>query len=96
MGSGHKILEAMASGCAIVATRKSVTGIEVRDGTSVVLADEPSAFANAIVRVLREPLFRKSIGCGARKIAETLYSPEKRAEDLERILVMAQSDFARV
>ncbi len=57
MGGGTrlKILEAMALRTAVVATSKGAEGLDVVDGKHLLLADTPQAFAQAVVRLLRDP-----------------------------------------
>jgi polysaccharide biosynthesis protein PslH len=54
-GTRIKILEAMAAGVPVVATRVGAEGIEAVDGTSIVLADEPAAMAQAIAALAGDP-----------------------------------------
>ena len=51
-GTRFKVLEAMASGKAIVSTSLGVEGIQVECGRELLLADTPQAFAQAILRLL--------------------------------------------
>ncbi|GIX08223.1 MAG: hypothetical protein KatS3mg115_2626 [Candidatus Poribacteria bacterium] len=68
-----KILEAMAAGKAIVSTAIGCEGLEVEPGRDLIVADEPEAFARAIVRLIREPSLRRSLGEAARKRALERY-----------------------
>jgi glycosyltransferase involved in cell wall biosynthesis len=73
MGGGTrlKILEAMALRTAVVATSKGAEGLDVVDGKHLLLADTPQAFAQAVVRLLREPdLYREIANNGYQLIAE--------------------------
>ncbi len=53
-GTRLKIYEAMAAGRAVISTRVGAEGLDVRDGENILLADAPNAFADAVVRVLRD------------------------------------------
>ncbi|MBU0704527.1 MAG: glycosyltransferase, partial [Chloroflexi bacterium] len=57
MGGGTrlKLLEAMAMGKPVVATRLGAEGYPVADGREMLLADTPSDFAAAVVGLLRAP-----------------------------------------
>ncbi len=50
-GVKGKINQAMAHGVPVVATAAAVEGMHLRDGTDVLVADDPSAFADAVVRL---------------------------------------------
>jgi glycosyltransferase involved in cell wall biosynthesis len=67
MGSGTrlKLLEAMAAGCAIVATRAAASGLGAASDAAMCLADDDSAFADAVVALLDDADARRRIGeCG--------------------------------
>ena len=53
-GTRLKIFEAMAMGKAVVSTTVGAEGLPVADGEHLLLADEPRAFARAVVRLLRD------------------------------------------
>jgi sugar transferase (PEP-CTERM/EpsH1 system associated) len=50
-GIQNKVLEAMAMGKAVIVTSGALEGIDATPGREVILADEPSAFANAAIRL---------------------------------------------
>jgi polysaccharide biosynthesis protein PslH len=82
MGSGTrlKILEAAAMAKPIVSTNLGAEGLEFLNGEEILLEDNPSAFAAAVVKFLRAPADRKHFGQAARKRAEQQYSfPPLRA-----------------
>lgn len=72
-GTRLKILEAMALGTPVVATRKGAEGLDVTDGVDIVLADEPAAFAAAVLRLLRDPAERTRLAANARQLVEQRY-----------------------
>lgn len=61
-GTRFKIVEAMAAGVPVVSTRLGAEGIPARDGRELLLADEPSAFAEAAGRVFSDPALAESLG----------------------------------
>jgi len=69
MGSGTrlKLLEAMAAGCAIVATPAAASGLNQDLLDALLLASEPDEFAQAIIRVLEQPDLRARLGEAARE-----------------------------
>ncbi len=75
MGGGTrlKLLEAMAMGKAIVATRLGAEGYPVTNGRELVLADTGSEFAEGVVSLLRSPQRRAALGRTARAFVEQQY-----------------------
>lgn len=61
-GTRLKVYEAMAMEQPIVSTTIGAEGLPVRDGIELLLADEPSAFAAAVMRVLRDAELAQRIG----------------------------------
>jgi polysaccharide biosynthesis protein PslH len=57
-GMRVKIIDAWCWGLPIVSTTLGAEGIAVRDGEDILIADEPAAFANAIMRLLTDPTLR--------------------------------------
>ncbi|EMI56910.1 glycosyltransferase [Rhodopirellula sallentina] len=72
MGGGTRLkaVEAMALGCPIVSTKKGIEGIEAIDEVHLRIADEPIAFANAAVGLLRNSSERRKISAAGREFAE--------------------------
>jgi polysaccharide biosynthesis protein PslH len=75
MGSGTrlKLLQAMAAGCAIVSTPLGAGGISVDSGREMILAEEATAFAQAVVGLLRDGERRQALGAAARALVERHY-----------------------
>ncbi len=64
IGSGTrlKILEALAMGKAVVSTSVGAEGLDLVSGEEIFIADEPEAFAEAVLRLLTTPSLRQRIG----------------------------------
>jgi glycosyltransferase involved in cell wall biosynthesis len=75
MGGGTrlKLLEAMAMGKPVVATRLGAEGYPVTGGRELLLADTPADFAAAIVALARAPDQRAALGQAARAFVEQRY-----------------------
>jgi len=75
MGGGTrlKLLEAMAMGKPVVATRLGAEGYPVADGCELLLADTPEDFAAAVAALLRSPGRRAELGRAARTFVEQRY-----------------------
>lgn len=74
-GLGIVLLEAMAAGRPVVTTDAGGTVDVVHDGVNglVVPPGDAGAFANAVIRVLRDPPLRASLAGKGREIAETRF-----------------------
>jgi polysaccharide biosynthesis protein PslH len=55
-GTRLKVFEAMAMGIPVVSTRVGVEGLPLSDGVEYMAADSATEFADALVRLLRDPL----------------------------------------
>jgi polysaccharide biosynthesis protein PslH len=71
VGSGTrlKLIEAMASGCAIVSTSVGVEGYPVVHTEHLLLADKPDLFAAEVLRLLDQPALRSALGMAAERFA---------------------------
>src|SRR6266849_5368055 len=59
-GTRLKIFEALAMGKPVVSTTVGAEGLPLTSGRHVLLADEPAAFARAVVSLLRHPEERRA------------------------------------
>jgi glycosyltransferase involved in cell wall biosynthesis len=75
MGSGTrlKILEAMAAGCAVVATTIGASGLTKETREAMVLADTEQDQANAVIRLLDNSAERTALGAKAQEYARKYY-----------------------
>lgn len=73
-GTRLKILESMALGTPVVATSKGVEGLDVRDGEHLLIADSPTAFARAVLQILREPSQVGEMVANAFELVRTRYN----------------------
>jgi sugar transferase (PEP-CTERM/EpsH1 system associated) len=87
MGGGTrlKILEAMASERAVVSTSLGCEGIDVTPGEDILIADTPAAFAQAVVRCLRDPGLRARLGARGRALVERRYRWEVVGDALSAV-----------
>jgi sugar transferase (PEP-CTERM/EpsH1 system associated) len=84
-GIKNKILEAMAMGIPVVATSKSIDGIEVTPGENILVADDPVEFGEKTLRLLKDKELRVKIAKDARKLVEKKYSWERAVEEFEEV-----------
>jgi glycosyltransferase involved in cell wall biosynthesis len=75
MGGGTrlKVLEGLAMGKALVSTSLGCEGIDVEHGRHLLIADDPEAFAAAVVRVMGDPDLRRELGLAGRELVERRY-----------------------
>lgn len=87
MGGGTrlKLLEAMALGRAIVSTSLGCEGFPLTPGKHLLVGDEPAAFAQAVVALLRDPIRRASLGRAARAFAVEGYEWSAIVPHLEEV-----------
>jgi len=81
-GTRLKILEALAMKKAVVSTSVGFEGLSTVPGKHLLAADEPEAFAQAVVTFLHHPEMRTAFGTAGRALAETEYSWESCGEHL--------------
>jgi glycosyltransferase involved in cell wall biosynthesis len=72
-GMRVKIVDAWCWGLPIVSTSIGAEGIEVRDGENVLIADEPEAFAEAVVRVMQDAALQARLRAQGRAWVEARY-----------------------
>jgi sugar transferase (PEP-CTERM/EpsH1 system associated) len=85
-GTRLKIYEAMAMGKAVVSTTIGAEGLPVTSGEHLVVADEPHAFAEATVQLLRDAEYRGRLGAAARTLVVERYDWSAVAGELEQAL----------
>ena len=87
IGSGTrlKILEALAMGKAIVSTTVGAEGLDLKDGAEIFIADEPTAFADVVTRLLTDVQLRRRIGENGRSRVEQDYDWRSIGEKLHAL-----------
>lgn len=91
VGSGvpNKLLEAFATGTAVVATPMACGGLPVRHREHLLVADNARTFAEAIALLLRDIGLRRSLAYNARKLVEERYDLDVVMRNLEEFLLRA-------
>ena len=69
-GIQNKVLEAMACATPVVSTTRATAALSIRPGHDLISADEPEAFADAVLCLLANPDLRKKIGEAGRRYVE--------------------------
>jgi glycosyltransferase involved in cell wall biosynthesis len=86
-GLGTSILDAMASGRPVVATAAGGIPEVVQDGETGLLVPprDHEAMADAIVRLLRDPLLRKRMGDAGLSLVQARFSAERMIQETLRV-----------
>jgi glycosyltransferase involved in cell wall biosynthesis len=92
-GTRLKVLEAMAAGTPVVSTSKGIEGLDVVHGRDVLVADDPSAFAAHVVRVLSDRGLADGLAANGRTRVEQLYTWARSGERLEEAIALAIDRF---
>ena len=85
-GTRLKIFEAMSMAKAVVSTTVGAEGLPVTNGRDIEIADEPSRFAHAVVRLMRDAGVRRAIEAAARQLVVDRYDWSAVAHDFEHAL----------
>jgi glycosyltransferase involved in cell wall biosynthesis len=88
LGSGTrlKVLEALARGKALVATSIAVEGLDIRPGVDFELADTPTQFSAACIRLLGAPEARRRLGDSGRRRVLERYTWDAVGEAAHRVI----------
>jgi glycosyltransferase involved in cell wall biosynthesis len=95
-GVSNKLAEAFATGTPVVATRLACGDLPVCDGVHLLLASDPKAFAEKVVRLLRQPDLRRHLALNARRLVEETYDWEIVAGRMEQLMREVVHSSARV
>ncbi len=69
-----KILDAWLWGIPIVSTRMGAEGIEIEAGSNILIANDPLAFARAVVCLLTDPILNQRMRQAGRVWVENQYA----------------------
>lgn len=83
-GSRLKILEAFAMEKAVVSTSIGAEGLDVQTGRHLIIEDTPAGFADAVAKLLNDPVRRIELSLEGRRLVEEKYSWTILASQLER------------
>jgi polysaccharide biosynthesis protein PslH len=82
-GMRVKVLEALAGGKALVATRRAAAGLEARPGEHLLVADDEDQIVEALVELLLDPQRRRRLAENARRWAEAHLGWDERITAFE-------------
>jgi glycosyltransferase involved in cell wall biosynthesis len=92
-GTRLKVLEALALGAPVVSTTKGAEGLEVTSWENILLADEPAAFADAVVRLLDDAALRTRLAANGRRLVRERYGWDQIGKGLNRFLHQVVQQF---
>lgn len=81
----QKVLDAFALGVPVVATTVSNHGVGATDGEHLLLADTPQAFAEAVVRLLRDPQYGQKLAGAAARFVHERYDLDAALQRWEKL-----------
>ncbi len=81
-GIKGKVLEAMAMGVPVVATKEAVSGIDYSIGDFALVSDDVDVFADNVVKLYNDDALYKTLATNSRKIVEENYNWKKIADKL--------------
>jgi glycosyltransferase involved in cell wall biosynthesis len=73
-GTKLKLLDAFASGKAVVAHQVACEGLRVEDGKQVLIANDPNAYVQQIQKIINDKALRQKLEKNAREHAENHFS----------------------
>jgi glycosyltransferase involved in cell wall biosynthesis len=85
VGIQNKVLEAMATGTPVVASSQACSALKARDGTHLLVADDPATFAERVVRLLNDVALRREIAISGRNYVEERHDWRTISHNLENI-----------
>ncbi|AKM81487.1 MAG: Glycosyl transferase, family I [Candidatus Pacebacteria bacterium GW2011_GWF2_38_9] len=84
-GTRYKILEAMASGTPVVASKIAVEGLKIEDGQHVLTSNSASVLADLTVRVLNDKNLWQTLSKNGKEFVALNYDWELISQKLDRI-----------
>jgi sugar transferase (PEP-CTERM/EpsH1 system associated) len=93
-GIQNKVLEAMAAGVPVVATRAALRSLGGREGEHYLAADTPEELAGAVSRLVERPEEAEAMAARALALVRQRYSWDDRAREYEGVLEEAVAERA--
>ena len=95
-GTRFKILEAAAMGKPVVSTWIGAEGLDLADGSEILLADEPGMFAQRVADLLKDTDSRRRLGIAARHRVERSFNLAILRQALRDTLALVSPTSCRV
>jgi sugar transferase (PEP-CTERM/EpsH1 system associated) len=88
-GIQNKVLEAMACGTPVISTSQAISALEAQSGQDLLVADQPSEFAAAILALLDDREQQRKLSAAGRRYVEQHHNWDHIAAQLEVIYLAA-------
>ena len=88
-GIQNKVLEALACGTPVVATRQAVSALQVRSGEDLIVAESEEELANSVSQLLSDANRRTALGCAGRRYVEQNHDWHAIAQRLTQVYLEA-------
>jgi glycosyltransferase involved in cell wall biosynthesis len=85
-GTRLKILESLSSGISVVSTSVGAEGLDLVDGTDLLIADHPQHFAKCVVDILNEATLREKLRINGRCLVEKRYDWPMICDQFEKYM----------
>jgi glycosyltransferase involved in cell wall biosynthesis len=86
-GTRIKVPEAMALGTPVVCTTRGATGLDLKHGHDILVADQPEAFAQEVVKVLQDPALRDQLSHNGRATVKQKYDWRVIGQQLDAFMM---------
>jgi polysaccharide biosynthesis protein PslH len=94
-GTRYKILEAMAAGTPVVASKIAVEGLNVREGQEVLTSNDPQQMADLTVKLLSDTTLWQRLSDNGKQFVAKYYDWEIISKQLDRIYQSIGKDYGK-
>lgn len=84
-GTRYKVLEAMATGTPVVATKLGVEGIGIISGKHALVANSGKDLAMVTIKVLKDKILQKKLAQAGKKLVSEKYNWKTISKELDRV-----------
>ncbi|MGH2945595.1 MAG: glycosyltransferase, partial [Solirubrobacteraceae bacterium] len=85
-GMKGKVTQSLAAGLPVVTSRIGAEGLDAEDGRELLVADDPSEFADRVVQLHRDDELWRTLSASGQALVERLCSPAVQQRALGRLL----------
>jgi len=85
-GLQNKVLEALAMGVPVVASRAAFGGVQAEPGRDLLVCDSPDEFSRMVVEILRDPGLRGRLADAGRACVEANHDWSRQLERLAALV----------